>query len=330
MKKTIFSMLILITLAFTLCGCTYSAENYIFGTYYSIEIEGNNAKNKGKEIDTLFKEIDNALSTNIIESDVSKINLSKANEPIKVSQITADIFKISKEMYLVTLGAFNPASFPLTELWCFSPSTYLGIANKIPTIEQIQEVKAYCDFDLFSLDENNLTITKSHDKAMLDFGAIAKGYAADRAYKVIEDQKSFVIDVGRTFRVKGEVSLMVANPREGDFVAKATLSSNSVATSGDYERYYIVDNKRYHHIIGKDGYPSGTFDNSPIISATIIGESATICDALSTATMVLGYDSSKPILEKLGYSALLLTEDGYYTIGENLFEIKDQSLTKLN
>ena len=139
-----------------------------------------------------------------------------------------------------------------------------------------------------------------------------------------------MLDIGRTYRVKDDISLFVANPREGDFVAKATLSNQSVATSGDYERYYIYNSKRYHHIIDRSGYPSGINENDPIISSTIVGDSATICDALSTATMILGYEESKPILEELGYSALLLTEKGYYTIGENLFEILDKTRQKLN
>ncbi len=330
MKKIILSILIVIISVVMLSGCTYKAEKYVFGTYYSIKIEGNSASKQGKKIDSLFEELDKTLSTSNTESDLSKVNSSKANQPTKVSSITVSLFKLSKELYKATNGAFNPALFPLTELWCFSPSTYVGGAKDIPSKIQIDATLPYCDFNLFILNEENLTITKKHDKAKLDFGAIAKGYATDLAYEQIKDQKNAVIDVGRTYRVKGSINLLVADPRGGDFVARATLCDKSVATSGDYERYYVVNNKRYHHIISFDGYPSGTFETTPIISATVIGESATVCDALSTASMVLGYEKSKTIIEKYGYSALLLTENGYYSIGENLFEITDKTRTKLS
>ncbi len=330
MKEIAISILILTLLIFTLGGCNYSMENYVFGTYYHIEIEGNASSNIGKSIDNLLKEMDEVLSTNVVDSDVSKINNAKANEWIKVSETTVEIFKLSKDLYAKTNKAFNPTLFPLIELWKFSPSTYIGIENTIPTQIEIENILLYCDFDLFKLDEAEGRIIKRHDLAKLDFGAIAKGYATDKAYEIASDAEYVTIDIGRTIKVKNETSIYVANPRHGDFVAKATIKGQSISTSGDYERYYIVDSVRYHHIIGYNGYPSGISDVDPIISATIVGESATVCDALSTATMVLGYENSKSIIEQYGYSALLLTESGYYTIGEEIFEIQDNTRQKLN
>ena len=328
MKKVLFSLLMLIFIASSLTGCAKSAENYVFGTYYSIEVEGKNSSKNVDSIEDLLKEIENKVSTNVLESDVSKINKAKANEPIIVSEITATIFRMSKELYTATQGAFNPATFPLTELWGFAPSNYVGVANSIPSQDEIDALLPLCSFDLFTLTDN--VITKSEDNAKLDFGAIAKGYAADCAYEIVANSKKAVLDIGRTFKVKGEITLMVADPRKSDFVAKATLSNQSVATSGDYERYYFVNDKRYHHIIGTDGYPSGINDEDAIISATIVGESAAICDALSTATIVLGYAQAKPIIESFGYSALLITESGYYLVGEKIFDVVDQTRTKLN
>ncbi|MBO7178342.1 MAG: FAD:protein FMN transferase [Clostridia bacterium] len=328
MKKVILSLLTLIFVALSLTGCVKSAENYVFGTYYSIEVEGKNAWKQVNAIEETLKEIESKVSTNVVESDVNKINNAKSNEPIQVSEITASLFRLSKDLYTATQGAFNPAIFPLIELWGFAPSNYIGVASNIPSQEEIDSLLPLCNFDLFTLTDNQ--ITKARDGAKLDFGAIAKGYGADRGYEIVKNSKKAVIDVGRTLKVKGEISLMVADPRNSNFVATATLCNQSVATSGDYERYYFVEDKRYHHIIGKDGYPSGTSESSPIISATIIGESATICDALSTATLVLGYEQSKSIIENFGYSALLITETGYYLIGENVFDVIDQTRTKLN
>lgn len=330
MKKIVLPFLILLMIATTLVGCTYKRENYAFGTYYSLTIDGKNASKSVGNIEILLNELDLSLSTNIEDSYVSRINNAKANEPIAVTKDTLEIFKISQELYYKTNKAFNPAIYPLTELWNFSPSTYTGVETTIPSTEEVLTVLPYCNLEQFIINEQDWTITKLNDNAKIDFGAIAKGFAADKSYELAKDASSIVLDIGRTYRVKGDISLFVANPREGDFVAKATLSNQSVATSGDYERYYIYNSKRYHHIIDRSGYPTGIYENDPIISATIVGESATICDALSTATMILGYEESKAILDDLVYSALLLTEKGYYTIGEDLFEILDKTRQKLN
>lgn len=330
MKKSIISILILSLLILTLSGCTYNTEKYVFGTYYSIKIEGSNSNSLGKDIDSLLQTMDKTLSTNVIESDICKINNAIANEWIKVSSLTADLFKLSKELYVKTDKAFNPALFPLIELWKFSPSTYVGIESSIPSSSEIQKVLPYCAFELFELDETNNAIIKRHNLAKLDFGAIAKGYAADKAYEIAKNSKNTIVDIGRTIKVKNSTSIFIADPRCGDFVAKATIKEQAIVTSGDYERYYIIDGIRYHHIIDTNGYPSGLSSTSPIISATIIGESATVCDALSTASMVLGYAEIKPIIEEYSCSALLLTETGYYTIGEQIFEIQDNTRQKLN
>lgn len=330
MKKIIPLFLIITLSVLMLCGCTYRAENYVFGTYYSIKIEGYGSQKIGKSIDSLFIELDNALSTSKADSDLYLINNATENQPIIVSKHTIELFKISKEIYDLSNGAFNPASFPLTELWKFSPSTYVGVANSIPSNEEIDAILPYCGLEQFVLDEQNQTITKLNANAKLDFGAIAKGYAADKAYEVASDSKKSVIDVGRTFKIKDSINLLIASPRGNDYVASATLNNQAVATSGDYERFYMVNDKRYHHIIDKNGYPAGIFQDDPVHSVTIVGESATIADALSTAVFVLGYENSISLLSHYDCSALIITENGYYTVGDTSFEINDHSLEKLN
>lgn len=330
MKKSLFVILLILLITFTLCGCNCQIEKYAFGSYYSISLEGKSSQKIAKSLENIISDLDKTLATNDVNSDVYKINNAKANQKVSVSEITLSVFRLSYELYKDTNGAFNPASYPLTELWGFSPEKYTGIATSIPSETDIQTTLSYSDMDLFTWDESDSTITKLNDNAKLDFGAIAKGYAADICYEIAEKCDKLVLDIGRTFRVKNTIELYVANPREGDFVAKATINDKAVATSGDYERYYFYNDKRYHHIIDRQGYPAGTSEANPIISATIIGESATICDAFSTATMVLGYEGSKSILQKYGCSALLLTETGYYVIGENVFEILDGTRQKLN
>ncbi len=327
MKKNFILVLLLVCLIMPLFGCTAKIENYAFGTYYSVELKG--CSTTTKYVEEIVNEIELCLSTNIDNSDIVKINNASANEEIRVSNYTIELLKIAKQLYSDTHGAFNPAIFPLVELWNFSPANYIGVANSIPSNEDISRLLPYCDFNLFDLDEENKTITKRATEAKIDFGGIAKGYCADIIYTNVKEATSAIIDVGATYRIIGAITLYVADPRKDGFVANATISNCSISTSGDYERCYFVDGVRYHHILNQNGYPTGIGDENAIISATVIGEDATICDALSTTSMVLGYSACKTIIENYGYSALLLTENGYYTIGETIFEIQD-SRQKLN
>ena len=131
-----------------------------------------------------------------------------------------------------------------------------------------------------------------------------------------------VVDVGATFRLGESVKMYIQNPRGSDYVAEATLSDIAVSTSGDYQRFYTVNGKRIHHIIARDGYPSGFFSDTPVISVTVTGASAAVCDALSTAFMVTGYTpEAVSIAAEYGVSALMFTEAGYYEIGDPPFEV---------
>ena len=161
------------------------------------------------------------------------------------------------------------------------------------------------------------------DGAKIDFGAVAKGYAADKVYETLESYgvKNIVVDIGGTIRSSDEIELYVAEPRGTGYAARVLLDGKAVSTSGDYQRYYIVDGVRYHHIMDKTGHPAGLGDPNAIISVTVIGAEAAVCDALSTAVFVLGYEDSLNLVTRYGCSALILTETGYYTVGEEVFEI---------
>lgn len=327
MKKKLLPALLVIALAVlsvaALSGCTARSEKYVFGTYYSIELKGNGAQKKAKEIDALFAELDNFLSTSKESSDISRINSAKAGVPVSVSAYTADILNAAFNMSAETFSAFNPAIFPLVELWKFSPDTFIGIAESVPTATEIASILLLCSVDNFVLDKQARTVVKNSDDAKLDLGAVGKGYATDLAFGIASGLKNIVIDVGRTIRISGESDVYIASPRESGFAARFTLKAQSVSTSGDYERFYTVDGVRYHHILDRSGYPAGIGEENPIQSVTVVGESAAVCDMLSTAVIVLGVQDSAPILARMGYSALILTANGFTVLGDNIFEILD-------
>ena len=322
LKKLLPIIILVVITSLLLFGCNeVSVDKYVFGTYYSLELKGKEAKNVSKEIDLYLNELDNALSTSITASDVYKINNSTPNTPIKVSAYTVELYKKCVELYIETNGAFNFTIFPLVELWRFSPDTFIGVANNIPTNEEINALIPYCTPDNFVLDEVNSTITRLNDVAKIDFGGVAKGYACDKTYSMANGLNRVVVDVGRTLKVAQATEIYILNPNniEG-YVAKFTLDNNAVSTSGSYERCYTYNNVNYHHIIGKNGYPTGINEENPIISVTVVGESAMLCDAYSTSVMVMGIDNVTPILTENGYSAFVVRKNDTLVIGENIFE----------
>ncbi len=317
----IFTVAIIIISIFSLASCAAdSGEKIIFGTYYNVKMTGNGGNATLKAIDKLLTEIENQVSTNIPESDVSKINAVAAGQAIKVGIHTAYLFKKSAELYQTTEKAFNAAIFPLVKLWKFSPDTFIGTAAALPNAQSIADTLAFCGMEQFSYSEEKSSITKLHADAKLDFGGIAKGYAVDKALELCADKKQAIVNIGGNIATFGDDKRIgITHPRDiATLFGVVAMKNVAIATSGDYERYYIFDNIRYNHIIAKDGYPTG-INNNDIISASVIGESALMCDALSTSVMILGAQWAE-VLPQWGYSVIIVTQNSYKIIGEVDFE----------
>lgn len=314
-KAALLILLLVCALSLTLSACTSDKEGYIFGTYYSLEIENGNAFKYSaykKTIVNDWEELENLGSTQIVSSDVARINAAEEGISVTVTQFTINCINLAKK-YNSLFSSFNPAVYPLVELWQFSPDRFVGAAERIPSTEEILAALEYCSLDCFTVDETALTVTKTDSRAKLDFGSFLKGVAADAAAETLSDTE-YVVNVGGTVISNKEITVAVANPRGGDYRAKVTFSGKAVATSGDYERYYVVDGVRYHHIIGTDGYPAWVGETYPITSVTVVGDNATVCDILSTAVFVEGADADAT-LKLLGYSALILTDISARVIG---------------
>lgn len=318
MKKASTVLTLLLLLVLTLCGCTAeSGENIAFGTFYNIKSRGTGASKNIKLVEELLVEIENQCSASISGSDVSLLNSSSVGTPIFFREHSFNILKMSFSLYEETNGAFNPAIYPVVELWNFGPDTFTGVASSIPTPSEIDAVLPICSPSSFSLDENNRTVTKLVENAKIDLGGIAKGYAVDKSAELLGNQKEFLVNVGGNMRAKGKKSIGIANPKNSDALfATFTLDTASVATSGDYERFYYFEGKKYHHIIGKNGCPA----ESGIRGVTVKGESATLCDAYSTSVFILGKEFAENIAKK-GYSSLIIYDDSYETVGE--FDINE-------
>lgn len=326
MKRLVaVTIIILVCLvSFSACKTNDTTEGFALGTFYSITASGNI---KAEDIQAVLDDVENIFSVNIEDSDIYKINNGEAGVPIEVSDDTK--YLLSKAIDYSECdyckNAFNPAIFPLIELWGFNPP-YIAFDNKTPpNATQIAAAKALCNINNFTINGN--TVTKSNTDSKLDLGGIAKGYAADLIAKYIKNQgiNKALINVGGTILSYGKDSVIgITPPRDSPYgyVASFNLPENfACATSGDYERYFDYNDIRYHHIIGQDGYPA----SSGLIAVTVIAESAETADALSTMIFVEGREKAEEILSYYNAQAILITEDKELIVINTEIDIKDDS-----
>jgi thiamine biosynthesis lipoprotein len=189
--------------------------------------------------------------------------------------------------------------------------------EKIPEADEIETTLKLVNYKDVVLDESNNSIMLKRQNQALDVGGIAKGFAADEVRDIFfkHNIKSGLIDLGGNIFALGSKEdkmpwrVGIQNPfkSRGEFLGILSVENKSIVTSGNYERYFERDGKRFHHIIDpKTGYPS----ESKIISATIISDNSIDGDGLSTGVYILGVDKALKIIDAIeGIDAIFVTED---------------------
>lgn len=329
MKKRLllFLSICLIVIMFALCGCSAKGDFIAMNTEIELSFSGGRTASAYKQAKLRIEEIESNLSVNIDTSYISKINAAEAGKEVSVSAEVFALLKKADELYDLSGGAYNPYIYPLVKLWGFGD----GFSNtgSVPSEQDIAAAKVLCVSDSFEFNENNFTVTKKISGAMLDLGGIAKGYTADEVKKIAEQNgvKKAIINIGRNLQlIGGSYKIGISHPREiGKLYGIVTLSNTSAATSGDYERYFMVDGVRYHHIIDSvSGYPAQNGDDD-LFSASVFCGDSTVADALSTAFLVKGFDKAQifydAIKEKYdNLSVLLIGKKGNKTLGNTEFK----------
>ncbi len=249
-------------------------------------------------------ELDEALSTFRPESEVSLLNASAGCKEVSVGADTMFLLKESKRYSELTGGAFCVTTRPLSALWELNAR-----CGTVPSRAEIEQALLLASDEDIVLDEEHSTAALRRFGQAVDFGGIAKGYAADEVRCILLEGgvTSALINLGGTVISLGrERNVGIQHPDRctGIAMGRVTLCDNCAVTSGDYERYYEVDGVRYHHILDpRTGYPSRT----NLRSVTLIGESAMELDALSTAIFALGAEEGLPLAEQAGVESVFVT-----------------------
>lgn len=278
------------------------------GTMNTITVE--QAEDHARAADALERaerrvlELDKVLSAFRPESEVSLLNASAGCKEVSVGADTMFLLKESKRYSELTGGAFCVTTRPLSALWELNAR-----CGTVPSRAEIEQALLLASDEDIVLDEEHGTAALKRFGQAVDFGGIAKGYAADEVRRILLEGgvTSALINLGGTVISLGrERNVGIQHPDRctGIAMGRVTLCDNCAVTSGDYERYYEVDGVRYHHILDpRTGYPS----RSNLRSVTLIGESAMELDALSTAIFALGAEDGLPLAEQAGVESVFVT-----------------------
>lgn len=291
-------------------------QKFVLGTLGAIDTYSETKEDGEKAISLAFErieEIENLMSTSIEGSDVYNINKNAGIEATKIDPATMNIILEGIKHHDITKETFNIGLGSLINLWGIGTD-----AQKIPTTEEITNAKKHIDLNQIEVSEENNTVFLKDPKMLLDLGGIAKGYAVDEAIRVLKENEieSGLVNLGGDifiFGMKDDDSLWrvgVNNPETGgggNPIARILMTDKSIVTSGNYERYFIEDNVRYHHIIDPNtGMPA---DNG-VTGVTIISDQCLNSDIISTAVFILGVDKGLELIENQpGTEGLIITED---------------------
>lgn len=291
MQKIIAGLVVLLFLT----GChSFSEETHSFfamDTYMNVSVYGK--KGTAQKCGELIRQWETFLNREALESEHLKSETALAIE---------EALNIAKE----TDGAFDPTVAPFMELWGFYTKDY-----RIPSREELVSASKTVGYEKVTLGQSN--------PCKLDLGGIGKGYVSDKAVDFLKKQgvTSAILSLGGNIQTIGKKkdgslwTIGIADPENPKKQACVlNVEEKAVITSGGYQRCFTQKGQTYHHIIDpKTGYPA----DSDLLSVTVVGTSATRCDALSTALFVMGKEKAVDFWNKSkDFDMILITEDTIY------------------
>jgi len=291
---------------FTLCGCQdqrlYTDNRVMMGTF--IEVVSPDKEAAGIVFDEI-KRIEKLLSKYDPKSEVSELN---ARQELKVSPETFYIIRRSVEFWQASNGAFDITVAPLMDIWGFTDKRY-----SLPKDGQIKAALSLVGSDKIILNNEDNVIKFRLPGMKIDLGGIAKGYALDCAREQLKKHniKNCLINAGGQVYCLGDKfgrpwKVAIRSPRGNDYIGNLELKDTSVSTSGDYQQYFVIGNKRFSHIFDpRTGYPA----NTGIISVSVVSPDGLTADALSTSIFVLGRKKGEELLKKFPGTTADISED---------------------
>jgi len=319
-KPIILSLCIVVFDLFSCAPKEVREERFLMGTMVEIIAYGKNQSQLEKAVQDGFKEIERLekkLSRYRADSVVSQINQNADKKPIKIDDEVFNLIEKAIEICKASRGAFDITALPLILLWNFDRENHLPPASK-----EVKEKLKLVGCDKIVLGKENQTVFFTEPGMMIDLGGIAKGYGAERVAEILKKSgvSAGIVNLGGDLRVFGGggkgIAIGIQDPRDSSkVVAKIYLKDSAVATSGDYERFFIYQGVRYSHIIDpRNGFPA-----SGQGSVSVLCEDGMEADAWATALFVLGAEKGIGVLKRIkGLEAVFIDENYNYQFTSGL------------
>ena len=245
--------------------------------------------------------------------NLKTVNDNAGKEPVSVDPVIIELLLDCKEYYRLTDGKVNVAMGSVLEIWHDARAD--GIRDPqnaaLPNMEKLQKAAEHTGIDSIVIDEKASTVFITDAETRLDVGAIAKGWATQRAAE--NAPEGMLISVGGNVCATGPKDdagtpwVIGVNSPDGDgYLHTLTVTEGSVVTSGDYQRYYTVDGKNYHHIID----PETLMPSEYWRSVTVLCPDSVLADALSTALFLLSRDDCQALLDICKAEAMWVDDQG--------------------
>ncbi len=319
-RKKLFFLALLCLSIILLPSCStdkrsvYRQSKALMDTYVTVTVVSDSKDKANKAVEDAFSAIErfgDLINFFSDKSELSEINRNAGIAPVKVSALTLDV--VEKSLYVADKsdGAFDPTIGPEISMWDFP--------KKIkPSDDEIRKNLPLVNYRNVAVDKKESTVFLKKKGMMLDLGGIAKGYGADLAVESLKRDgiKAGIVAIAgdiRTFGLKPDGTpwnIGIENPRQKDasdeIMATVKLSDKAISTSGDYQRYFILDGRRYHHLLDpRTGYPA-MFCRS----VTVITDKGVFTDAFATAVFVLGPQRGMKVLRELGMDGVIIDARG--------------------
>lgn len=294
----------------------YKRSQVLMGTVVEITVVAQDEARAEEAMTAAFKEIrrlEEIMSTYIPSSDISRVNAAAGLSPVKVHKDLILVVKKALEFARLSGGAFNIALGPAIDLWNVTE------ADRIPSDQELEAIRPLIDLRNIIVDETAETLFLREKGMRINLGGIGKGIAADYAHNILFKHgiRSGIIAVAGDLRVFGKRpdgsawNIGIRHPRKKEGVMAqvrfSDMSDMAISTSGDYERFFMKNGVRYHHVLSSDTlHPS--LGNQ---SVSVIARDSTTADAISTAIFAMDPEKGFKLLESLPeVEGIIMGEDG--------------------
>lgn len=268
-----------------------------------------------------YRRIDERMSTYKNDSVLSRVNRDAADVPVPVSDELYELLRRALDLSVSSEGAFDITYESVGYLYDFRSAARPSAADIETRLEAINHEHVL-------LDPAARTVAFAQPGVRVNLGGIAKGYAVERGAAILREAgvEHAMLNAGGDTRVLGDRRgqpwiIGIRHPRAADaVVTRLPLEDEAISTSGDYERFFEEDGRRYHHILNpQTGEPT-----EGMLSVTVIGPDATLTDGLSTAVFVMGARAGLALIDRTeGYEAIIVEADGQLSYSTGLMAPPD-------